>query len=476
MTGSRTHRALARIESLFGDNFHLVRGSFGVMLSTIVTSLAGWLFWVVASSRWSTMQIGESTALIAALSTIALIASQPIATTILLQIPRAARRQGLVRAGLLLATCFAVGGSVLTIFVLPDSVRTVRTVGVAFLFTIGAAATATGMVLDAASLAIRRPEFMVARNAMHGAGKLVLLAAIAAPAGLVSGPVAVLGTWATLSVTSCVWEWRRWSRVVRRSSCEVRSDDVTAGTTSAPVSRTEQRVGWKELRRGFGLQAVGTLGGALPPQVLPVVVITILGAVHAGWFSITWLVGGLCFMISPAVCQALLAEGSLHPDQLAAKTRAAVALSSGLLVVPLLVYVFGGRFVLGLFGHTYAVHGTVLLVILAISSIPDLVTNVAVARYRVQDRLGAAALVNGLIAVVAVGGAALALPHLGINGAGWAWTAAEVVGCAALLGIAAARGIRPALHSRAHLGGRSARIRRVAGGSNLKGPNTALRV
>jgi O-antigen/teichoic acid export membrane protein len=224
-------------------------------------------------------------------------------------------------------------------------------------------------------------------------------------------------------------------------------DAVPTDLPVDPRDRAARRAAWNDLRRGFGLQVVGTLGGALPPQVLPVVVIASLGAVHAGWFSITWMVGVLCFMISPSVCSALLVEGSFRPDQLAAKTRAAITMSSGLLVVPLLVYVFAGHFVLGLFSRTYADHGTGLLAILAISSIPDLVTNVAVGRYRVQGRLGAAATVNALIAVVAVGGAAWALPHFGINGAGWAWTAAQVAGCLALLGIAAVRRLRPAARS-----------------------------
>jgi O-antigen/teichoic acid export membrane protein len=435
MTGPRADRVLARIESLLGDNFHLVRGSFGIMMSTILTSAAGWLFWAVATARWSPGQIGVSTSLIAALTTIALIAGQPISTTLLLRIPRAAYRGRLLSAGLLLTTAIALGASVIAILVLPESLRTVRTVGVAAMFTIGACAVAASMVLDAASLAIRKPQLMVARNIMHGGGKLLLLAAIAAPAGLVSGPVAIVGTWATLSVATCVWEWRRWSRAVH-------FDALATGSVVVPTDRTARRAGWNDLRRGFGLQVVGTLGGTLPTQVLPVVVITMLGSVRAGWFSITWQIGGLCFMISPAVCQALLAEGSLRPDQLAAKTRAAVALSSGLLVVPLLVYVFAGRFVLGLFGHSYAEHGTALLTILVISSIPDLITNVAVARYRVQGRLGASAFVNGLIAVVALSGAVWVMPHLGINGAGWAWAAGEVAGCLALLGIAAARGFR----------------------------------
>jgi O-antigen/teichoic acid export membrane protein len=142
------------------------------------------------------------------------------------------------------------------------------------------------------------------------------------------------------------------------------------------------------------------------------------------------------------VCQALLAEGSLQPDALRAKVRAAVLLSSGLLAVPLLVYVLWGNLVLSLFGHTYAVHGTTLLVILAVSAIPDLITNVAVARYRVLGRLGAAAVVNGLIALVAVVGATWALPRYGIDGAGWAWAIAEVVGCLALVAVQAIDGAR----------------------------------
>jgi O-antigen/teichoic acid export membrane protein len=408
----------------------------GIMMSTILTSATGWMFWAVATARWSPGQIGVSTSLIAALTTIALIAGQPISTTMLLRIPRSENRGRLLNAGLLLTTGIGFAASLVAIFVLPESLRTIRTFGVAALFTIGASAVAASMVLDSSALAIRRPQLMVARNVMHGAGKLLLLAAVAVPAGLVSGPVAIVGTWATFSVAACIWEWRKWSQAVR-------SDALTAGSVAVPRDRTAPSAAWNDLRRGFGLQVVGTLGGTLPTQVLPVVVITILGSVRAGWFSITWQMGGLCFMISPSVCATLLAEGSLRPDQLMAKTRAAVVLSSGLLAVPLLVYIFGGHFVLGLFGHSYAEHGTALLTILVISSIPDLITNVAVARFRVQDRLAASAVVNGLIAVVSLSGAIWLMPHLGINGAGWAWAGGEVAGCFALLGITAARGFRP---------------------------------
>jgi O-antigen/teichoic acid export membrane protein len=261
----------------------------------------------------------------------------------------------------------------------------------------------------------------VGRNGMHGVGKLLLLVALAIPAGLISGPFAVIGVWAVLSVATSLWEYDRLRREIARR---------------APIgvpSLTDRRAGFAELREGFGLQVVGTLSGSLPPQVLPIFVIGILGQVEAGWFSITWLVGSLCFMISPSVCQALLAEGSLRPDELDARTRAAIALSSGLLAAPLVVYVFFGSAVLGLFGSSYAANGTTLLVILAISSIPDLVTNVGVARYRVQRRLAPAAAVNGVIAVVTITGTAWAVGGHGIDAVGWSWMAGQVAGCGALV-------------------------------------------
>ena len=115
----RIPRAIAAIERRLGGNFHLVRGSFGVMASTILASLAGCLFWIVATHRWQQGQIGVATSLVAALTSIALIAGQPIATTMLMRIPRTERRQDLLSVGLIVAVGIALCESVIAIFVLP---------------------------------------------------------------------------------------------------------------------------------------------------------------------------------------------------------------------------------------------------------------------------------------------------------------------------------------------------------------------
>lgn len=137
-------------------------------------------------------------------------------------------------------------------------------------------------------------------------------------------------------------------------------------------------------------------------------------------------------MISPSVCQALLAEGSFRPDELNAKTRASVLLSSAILAPPMVIFLTMGAVVLGFFGSSYAAHGTTLLMILAISAIPDLVTNVGVAWRRVRHLLWHAAVINLTIAAIAVSGSAWALRRYGVSGAGWAWLVAESAGCVVL--------------------------------------------
>jgi hypothetical protein len=104
-----------------------------------------------------------------------------------------------------------------------------------------------------------------------------------------------------------------------------------------------------------------------------------------------------------------------------------------LLIPAMMVMIIGGRFILGLFGVAYAVAGYSLLIVLAISAIPDAVSNVAVAVFRVTQRLGYSTVLNLGILVMTVAGAWVLMPRLGITGVGVAWLGAQTVGAIASL-------------------------------------------
>jgi len=104
-----------------------------------------------------------------------------------------------------------------------------------------------------------------------------------------------------------------------------------------------------------------------------------------------------------------------------------------ILAPAMIVMVAAGRFILGLFGAPYAAAGYALLVLLAISALPDAVSNVAVAVLRVTHRLGYSALLNLGILAVSVAGAWVLMPALGIAGVGVAWLGAQALGAIASL-------------------------------------------
>src|SRR5260370_27007203 len=133
------------------------------------------------------------------------------------------------------------------------------------------------------------------------------------------------------------------------------------------------------------------------------------------------MIGGIFFTVSPSVATALFAEGVRVRSDLRRVVVKALRVICVILVPAMLVMIAGGRFVLGLFGAPYAAAGYGLLVLLAISALPDAVSNVAVAVLRITHRFGYSAALNIGICVVSLAGAWVLMPTLGILGVGVTW-------------------------------------------------------
>jgi O-antigen/teichoic acid export membrane protein len=99
----------------------------------------------------------------------------------------------------------------------------------------------------------------------------------------------------------------------------------------------------------------------------------------------------------------------------------------------MLVMVAGGKLILAIFGQAYVSAGYGLLVLLAISAIPDAVSNVAVAVCRATNRLGYSAAINLGLLVFTVVSAWLLMPRFGLLGVGIGWLAAQVLGALACI-------------------------------------------
>jgi O-antigen/teichoic acid export membrane protein len=156
-----------------------------------------------------------------------------------------------------------------------------------------------------------------------------------------------------------------------------------------------------------------------------------LGVVQNAYFYITWMLGSIFFMVSFSISNSLFAESVRSKTALRAVVAKAFRITSILLIPVIIVMIIGGRFILDIFGRSYATAGYGLLVVIAISAIPDALCNIAFAIFRVTDRLTYSASVNIGILVVTVCSSWFLIPLLGIIGAGLAWLSAQVLGAIA---------------------------------------------
>jgi O-antigen/teichoic acid export membrane protein len=180
-------------------------------------------------------------------------------------------------------------------------------------------------------------------------------------------------------------------------------------------------------------QHLTSVGGAVTPLVLPVLVVLRLGVTLNAYFYITWMLGGIFFMVSPSVAAAVFAEGVRARSDLRGAVAKALRVSTIMLAPPMVVMIAGGRLLLGLFGASYAAAGYGLLILLAVSAVPDAVSNVAVAICRVTRKLRYSAVLNLGILAVTLAGAWVLMPPLGIVGVGVAWLGAQTLGAVASL-------------------------------------------
>jgi O-antigen/teichoic acid export membrane protein len=397
----------------------LVRNSAFIMATTVVNSVLGFVFWVVAARLFSAPAIGLAAAVVSSFWLAAVLANPAVHSAYTQVLPRTASGREwsvVVNGGLLLGTVSGVVWGIALVPLLPLVARHMAHLDLLARVGLvaGVVASALSIIVDYLFVAERQSQHMLWRNVAFGVVRLPLLGA-----GLVfAGGDSATAIWA-------VW---------------VVSLFLTVAIAVA--------VGFPRLRRGYRLVFSGALhrwrgivadvawhhlanlGALVPMYVLPLFVVARISERADAYFYVTWMLCSLFFIVSPAISQSLFAEGSHDPASVRAGARRSLRITGGLLLAMGVGYLAFGRFVLGIFGTTYAAQGWALLVVLVASAFFDAVTNVYVSVLRVERRLAHAAALNLSMATLSLVLAWVLLPPMGIVGAGVAWLVAQAAGTA----------------------------------------------
>jgi len=422
----------------------LVRNSLYLMSTTVVTSGLGYIFWVLAAHEFTSQEVGIGSAVISLCSTAALLTYLGSFAMLIERLPASEHSSEwtaiLLRVCLVTAGVTAVGtAAAVPVLLASREYRLFFSTTLAILVVVvGAAAWTLVNLLGAAFIAARRAGRLLSIQTVVSVTKVLFILPLAA-AG--AGAMGLVEAWvASTAFGVCVGVAWLVPRMGLGRRPGLRPRRRTEGTTDFRLRQHRRprhrralvppRAG--SMRHWLG-QHLTSAGGILIPMTLPILVVLRLGVTQNAYFYITEMMGAVFFMVSPSVAQAVFAEGVRARSDLGSLVAKALRVIAVMLAPAMAIMIVGGRFILGLFGASYASAGYGLLVLLAISALPDAVSNVAVVVCRVTQRLGYSTTLNLGILVMTLVGAWVLMPRLGILGVGVAWLGAQTVGAIASL-------------------------------------------
>jgi O-antigen/teichoic acid export membrane protein len=417
---SATHRSRRSPAHLLQSS--LLRNSGFLMVTTIFTAGLGYLYWVIAARGYDARTVGLATALIAGQSFTAMVCCLGIDALLIQVLPKLVddiEWSTMVTVGVgvgVAMSAFVASGVALALPSISSHYVILHHPAEFILFVAGSALGTGGTITDSVFISSRRSEKMLVRNLTFG---LVKLPIMVIPLAFSDHPgvFIILFSWVIANATSLILAYGFQMRRLR------------------PHYRPAVRHGPARLVRARAhilSHFLTNVGSQTPPFLLPLIVVALVSPQANAYFYLTWSVGGVFLIISPAIASSLFAEGSNAQD-LVANTRKSVYFIAVLLTPMILGAIFLSHRVLLLFGPEYARQGSTLLRVLALSAIPDAITNIYVSVERVRGRLARVAALNVTMAIIAVGLTVAVVRHDGVSGPGFAWLIAQGAGAALVL-------------------------------------------
>jgi O-antigen/teichoic acid export membrane protein len=405
------------------------RDGLALVLSSGLTSGLGLLFWIMAARLYDSATVGVNSTVLSAMTLLGTAAQLNLGNALLRFVPVAGRSTralvvgcyaAAVAAATLAGAVFALGAS----WWAPELHAVFGGSELVAFFTLSTPVWAMFVMQDYILPAIKKATLVPVENLVFSVLKIVFL-----------GGAATLGMWSGLAVS-----WVAATAVivlivtVYLARVLPRSGDVDGDPDQAPSAVTVRDVA-SFVRADYA----GTVFLLAAVFGLPLAVLARLGPEAAAVYGIAWQIAYALYLVVNGMGQSLVAHVAAEPQRLEAARRGMVHKAMALLVPAVLVIAVAAHPVLSLFGPGYADEGSLLLVLLVLSAIPNVITwsTVWAARVRRDGRV-----LFGLPAAITtavIAGSWFLMPVMGVVGTGVAWLGAQSVAAAGVLLARAAR-------------------------------------
>lgn len=399
---------------LMHDTMH--RNSSFLILSQAVASFCGFMFWVINAHLFSAQYVGLAASFISFGILTATFTNMGMTNTVIRFLPSSNRRGGIFSASLILVVASSLVGGVLALLLVNSLLPKLRFVSSSYtlslIMILLVAGTAVGSVLDGTLISFRRSDYVLKKSIITNLPRLVLPFLLVG-AGL-SGMTGVFVFSLLGGIAYSLFVIK--SRLLRFESL---------------------RPTLAEVRKHRSYAASNYFGGmfaVLPATLVPIGVLSILGASSAAYFYMPMMLVGSLSVICASVSQALMAECS--QDNNIAQHRASFARALRhqfrLLIPAVLLLVLVGWPILRIYGQAYASNGYLPLIILASSHLFAGISWLGDTWLNIRRRSRAYFLMNAFNAIVTLGFVYLLAPH-GLVATALGWLCGQVLAAAVYL-------------------------------------------
>lgn len=371
----------------------LVRDGLSLTVSAGLTSGAGMLAWVVAARLLPRAEVGHASAFVSGFLLVAGLGDLGLGVALMRWVPRAGqhRRRLIMRCyGIVLLASFLVAVGVL---VLPtgDEIKEALPHFGALLFLFAAVGWALFQFQDTVLVSLGRASWVPYENASIGAGRVCVLIAL----GPLLGTLGILLSWVVPAAIGVVVV----SVLVARTLSRHRIPLSLKGIGRLP-DRTE-------VFRLLGPTYPAKVAGTSLTDLIPLLVIGRLGPTTGAVFFVVWMAANTVDFAVLSFAQSVIVRIAHEPGRSGELFWLGCRRAALLFVPALLLGVVIAHPVLSIFGGAYAAHGTTLLRLVLLGSIPRGLTtlvvalNIAHGKGKVVAALEAASAI-GVVALVAV--------------------------------------------------------------------------
>jgi O-antigen/teichoic acid export membrane protein len=392
---------------------HSLLRLFGpAVLTLMIASGLGFVYWIVAARFYSPAQVGESGATISLIMGIGVASSGGLYAVLLRTL---SNHENPRRFHFVTCASVAVTGGFAGLIagLLHVSMSTVR---LQWLWLMVMSAVWSLFTLqDSILISLRRTKALFVSNVGFGVVKLVLLIAFA------GGSLGILGSWALpLIVVVPVVALIADRSVINLAKAKSEAFQVTKSHVAA------------EYATSFAIVAV--FGG------VPVIVSSIAGGTFAGVAYVCWMIYVAAESIGTILSSAIVSsstERGLDAARAVRSARSAVPLILGLLALSILL----APVILSIFGSRYE-GGTSLLRLLLLSVMVRVFANISLAARRVQAQFWRVAFSQAISGVVVIAGVVISASHESFLGIGVSLLLGSIVLFGVSLSVVVGQGLR----------------------------------